>query len=213
MEIKAIDTRLLPHKRLPVKIIHVESPLLFWVQLQHNENNLNKLERELNLRMAERVALPFKWREIKLREAIVVKEEGYWRRGLITKINKPRDRIRISLGDIGLKIYRSIHEIYKLEDKFKELPWQAIACGLAHTGPRIPLPTWPYETRKLCKFLIKGNDGWIDIILPLWEGAALVRLGVKTTNFNAFYNFQEALIRIGHARRSKRMAEHVFPAV
>lgn len=122
MEIKAIDTRLLPHKRLPVKIAHVESPLLFWVQLQHNENNLTNLEKGLNLQMAGRVASHYEQRETKWREAIAVKEEGYWRRRLITKINKTRDMVQISLGDINQRIYRPAHEIYKLKDKFKELP-------------------------------------------------------------------------------------------
>ncbi|KAM0734038.1 hypothetical protein ACS0PU_012403 [Formica fusca] len=130
MEIKAINTRELPRERLPVLITHVESPLLFWVRLRRNESNLEKFEGDLNFQIAERIISPYESHEIKWGKTVAVKDEKIWRRGLITKIKKTKDLVEISLKDIGRKIYRPIHEVYKLEDRFKELPWPV-------------MPEWP----------------------------------------------------------------------
>ncbi|KAM0726739.1 hypothetical protein ACS0PU_006900 [Formica fusca] len=122
MEIKSIDTTQLACERLAVKITHVESPLLFWMRLRDNERDLENLEEDLNFQMTGCVNLPLESRKIKRRKAVAVKDDGFWHRGLITKITGTRDMVEVFLKDIGTKIILPIHEIYKLEDEFKELP-------------------------------------------------------------------------------------------
>jgi len=65
---------------------------------------------------------------------VVVKEGNGWRRGWLEKIGQASGMVRVRLGDHGWSTWRSMHETYHLEDRFRDLPWQAFAYGLAYTG-------------------------------------------------------------------------------
>jgi len=106
-----------------------------------------------------------------------------------------------------------MYEIYRLEDRFRELPWQAFACGLAYTGSPNNATTWPEKTRELCRLLAEGHTGWINIVLPLGRGFALVKLTIQGENNGETYNFRNILIKLGHAELSTRITRDVYPAV
>jgi len=135
MEPAAIDTESLTRSRLEVFILRVVSPLLFWVRLKNGDQNLQEMEEELALRMSRRskflICFP---EDIKLEMDVVVKEGNGWRRGWIEKISQASGMVRVRLGDHGWSTWRPMHETYHLEDRFRDLPWQAFACGLAYTG-------------------------------------------------------------------------------
>ncbi|XP_029674178.1 uncharacterized protein LOC115242210 [Formica exsecta] len=121
--------------------------------------------------------------------------------------------VKMCLGDYGREIWRPMHEIYYLEDRYKELPWQGIACGLAYTGCEGRGKIWPDKTNKLCQILAEGHKGWINIVQPIRRGAALVKLLVLGKNFGRSYDLRDTLIQLGHVRTSRKVTVDVFPAV
>lgn len=215
MEIQYINPDQLTRSRLEVKIIRTKSPLLFWVQLENSEKDLQELEEELDFRMQRRAKYLHIWPEqMRKNMDVAVKHNKTWRRGFINKINKNTLMVQVILGDWGQIIWRRMSEIYLLEDRFRELPWQAIACGLAYTGPAVDSTRWSTETRELCRLLLEEQKGWINIIHPLRNGAALVKLSIQTRNIEgAWYDFQDALIQLGHARLSHKITVDTYPAV
>lgn len=132
--------------------------------------------------------------------------------------------MRRALGDFDREIWHPICEIYYLEDRFRELPWQAIACGLAYTGSIGHITTWPEKTRELCQLLAENHKGWINIVQPFRKEAALVKLQiVKITttktlfttveNYDGTYNLRDVLVQLDHAQLSIKITVDVFPAV
>ena len=215
METQYINTDQLTRSRLEVKIVRAKSPLLFWVQLKNSERDLQELEEELNLRMYRRATYLHIWPE-QMKEGmdVAVQSNKSWRRGFINKMNKNTWMVQVSLGDWGRVIWRKMSEVYLLEDRFRELPWQTIVCGLAYTGPALDSTIWPTETRELCRLLLEEHKGWINIVHPLRDGAALVKLCMQTqTTENTSYNFRDALIRLGHARLADKVTVDTYPAV
>ncbi|EFN64225.1 hypothetical protein EAG_04533 [Camponotus floridanus] len=121
--------------------------------------------------------------------------------------------VKISLGDWGRSIWRRMCDVYLLEDRFKELSWQTITCGLVYTGPVQNVQTWPKETKDLCRLLLEGRKGWIHIVRPLSEGKALVKLNVEGIPPTTSYFLRDAHILLGHAQFSTSVAVNVIPTV
>lgn len=144
---------------------------------------------------------------------VAVKEGNGWRRGWVEKISRPSSMVRVRLGDHGWSIWRPMNEIYRLEDRFRELSWQAFACELAYTGSPTNATMWPEKTRELCRLLAEGRTGWINIVLPLGQGAALVKLVIQGEHHGGNYNFRDILIKLGHVELSTKVTRDVFPAV
>lgn len=48
----------------------------------------------------------------------------------------PDDNVEVFYGDYGDKRTISRQELYQLPQRFTELPFQAIECGLAYVQPR-----------------------------------------------------------------------------
>ncbi|KMQ84540.1 hypothetical protein RF55_17578 [Lasius niger] len=90
--------------------------------------------------------------------------------------------VQVSLGDWGRLLWKRTNEVYLLEERFRQLPWQGIICGLAYTGPVTDTSTWPKETNDLCRILLERQRGWIKIVHLLRKGAALVKLEVQQKN-------------------------------
>jgi len=65
-----------------------------------------------------------------------------WQRGIVTQLGEG-DMVTIALRDWGRAIQRPYHDIYILEDRFRELEWQAIPCGLGHIQPVGARTRWP----------------------------------------------------------------------
>lgn len=214
-----IDIEKLTRRRLEVKVLRVESPLLFWVRLKTGEKNLRELLGELQFHMSRRARFLSCWPDqIQEEEAIAIKEGGRWQRGLITRVNREKGRALVSLADWGQVTWRPFRDLYFLEERFMRLPWQAIACGLAHIAPPTPSKLWSSKTQALCRILAEGEEGWIQIKYPLWLGAALVELtiiGPKDDSkiFTKTTNLREALLRLGHVKEEKKITIDTFPAV
>ncbi|EFN68866.1 hypothetical protein EAG_04409 [Camponotus floridanus] len=210
MEIESIDTTYLRPGHQEVRIVCVESPLLFWVQLRSVEKLYEKLQNKLQIKMAANKKLMTNIRED---QAVSVMYNGLWHRGIITRVSRIIEAAEIFLKDIGRKICLPHNELYELDHEFRKLPWQAIMCGLAYTGSELPTPIWPEVNKNLARIIAEKNMEWINIVQPLWKGAALVNLQVQSINFDASYDFTEALIKLGIARHNKNIMEHVSPAV
>lgn len=215
MEIQYLDTDFLTRGRLEVTVVRAESPLLFWVQLKNSNRDLLEMEEELQLRMNKKAKhlyiLPENMKE---EMDVAVKDKGIWRRGFIKGIDKPTWMVQIVLGDWGRTTWHHANNVYYLEDRFKELPWQAMICGLAYTKAPANKTIWPKRTRQLCQLLLEKQQGWINIILPLRPGAALVKLHMETNSEpRGAYNVRDALIRIGHAELYTKVTADVEPAV
>lgn len=210
MEIESIDTTHLHLGHQEVRVVCVESPLLFWVQLRTDEKIYQKLQEKLQIKMAANKRFMTNIRED---QAVSVLYDKHWRRGLIIRVSGIVGAAEIFLKDIGRKICLPYNELYELDHEFRKLPWQAITCGLAYTGSEPPTLTWPEVNKNLAQIVAEGNKGWINIVQPLWKGAALVNLRLKSINFDATYDYKEALIKLGIARHSKNIMEHVSPAI
>jgi len=137
------------------------SPLRFWVQLQSNEEAFKKLQIKLKCKMAISKRI---MEIIEENQTVVVMYRKLWQRGLISGISKEKRIIQIHLKDIGKQIWLPSSKIYILEDEFKKLPWQAIACALAYTGSDPPASTWPNATKKFSCIIAEGCKGWIHVI-------------------------------------------------
>ncbi|CAL1685193.1 unnamed protein product [Lasius platythorax] len=215
MKIQFIDTNLLTRGRLEVAITRAESPLLFWVQLKSGWNDLMELEEALNLRMPQRSAhLHIGPENMKENMDVAVKDFRIWRRGFIKEINKTTLMVQVILGDWGRTTWCRMSDVYLLEDRFKNLSWQGIMCGLAHTGPPpTNITTWPEGTRNLCWMFLSQHDGWINIIHPLRKGAALVEIHVYTDKTEDIsFNFKDTLVRMGHVQLTSEVTVDVYPA-
>ena len=218
-ETSFVNTDKLSRRRHEVNILRVESPLLFWVQLRTGEDSLKGLLEELEIHMARKGKYLSLWpKQIKEEEIIAVKEKEKWQRGLIVRVDQTRGMALIALADLGRTTWKLFKDLYFLEERFKKLSWQAIACGLAHIAPPAPTDTWAAKTRTLCRLLAEGEKGWIRIKYPLWPGAALVDLTIIGPKNNSIIHktihLKEALIYLGHAREEKdKVTVDTFPAV
>jgi len=210
MEIESIDTTQLCSGHQEVRVVCVESPLLFWVQLRNNEKIFEKLQSKLQVKMTTNKKL---LTNIYEDQVVSVMHNKLWYRGIVTRVSRIIGAAEVSLKDIGRKLTLPHNELYELDNGFRNLPWQAIACSLAYTGSELPTSTWPEASKNLARLVAEGKKGWINIVQPLWKGAALVNLRLQSINFDASYDFKEALIKLEIARHSKNIMEHVSPAV
>jgi len=212
MEIESMNTRLLTRSPLAVKIIKVESPTRFWVQLKNSHEDFKEMLDDLARRLGRR-GRQLRQRPDHVREGelVAVKEDRGWQRGLVTRHNRDGTAL-IALRDWGRTIERSICEVYLLEDRFRELPWQGIPCGLAYTGP-ISGNTWSRKVRELTKLLLERQEGWITILGTLKDEAALVKVKVETEQKNNDINLKEILILLGYARDYEQIRVGAYPSV
>ncbi|XP_070150990.1 uncharacterized protein [Polyergus mexicanus] len=109
-------------------------------------------------------------------EPCAIRIKNIWQRGLIIKMNTAMFMMKISLRDWGMIVCRPMGQVYFLEDRFRELPWQSIKCGLA-LGSR---SKQSYEMAR--KNATAMQDSWrspkgVDAIIhPLGEREAMVKL-------------------------------------
>lgn len=213
LEIPTYNTRFLARCRLPVKIVKVDSPTLFWVQLHNNQEDFKEMLENLKRRMMRRSQnLRLRHDTLSLDEIVAVQEGRNWQRGIVTQIRGDATVV-ISLKDWGRTIERPCFETFILANQFRELEWQAIPCALAYTGPDPSQNMWPRRTKELTKFLIDRRDGWISIAGNLRGEAALVRLEIKNECGTEIKSLKNILIDLGHAKHSERILETVRPVV
>jgi len=148
---------------------------------------------------------------VKEGELVAVKEGRGWQRGLVARHNRDGTAL-ISLRDWGRTIERPICEVYLLEDRFREFPWQGIPCGLAYTGP-VSGNTWLRKVRELTKLLMDRQEGWIIILGSLKDEATLVKVKVQNEAKNNDINLKEILILLGYAQDYEQIRVGAYPSV
>ncbi|KYN17048.1 hypothetical protein ALC57_10685 [Trachymyrmex cornetzi] len=151
MEIEFINTTLLARSSMAMKVVKVDSsPMMFWVQLKTGSEDFQDLLEELTRRMTRKGhTLRHRPDHIVVGEVVTIRENRGWQRGIITDINGD-GTVAISLRDWGRNVERRLFEVHILEDRFCQLKWQGIPCGLAHTAP-FSGTSWPRRERDLTK--------------------------------------------------------------
>ena len=146
--------------------------------------------------------------DVRLDDMVVVQEGQRWHRGIVLQIQGD-GTVSIDLRDWGRLMERRYSEICILEDRFRELEWQAIPCALAHTGPLHLRNTWPRRARELIKFLIDRRETWINIIGDVEEEAAIVNVKIRTECGTEMKNVKDVLVDLGHTQHTEGMLELV----
>ena len=213
MEIATLNTRYLTRSPLKVRVIRVDSPTRFWVQLDNSKEDFKDLMEDLARRMTRRSRFPhYRVYDVRLDDLVVVQEGRRWHRGIVLQIQGD-GTVSIDLRDWGRLVERHYTEIYILEDRFCELEWQAISCALAHTGPLQLRITWPRRARELIKFLIDRREAWINIIGDVEEEAAIVNVKIRTECGTETKNVKDILVDLGHAQHTEGLLEPVDPSI
>lgn len=215
MEIQCINTRELARSPLTVKIIKVDSPTIFWVHLKHNRDDFQEMLEELTRRMT-RIGRILRHRpdHVVEGEIVAIKENRGWQRGIITAVHED-GTVTVSLRDWGRSVERPYFEIYILEDRFREMKWQGIPCGLAYTGP-FSGSSWSKKARDLTKFLINQQEGAISILGTIRDEAAFVKLKVRSGGDARHYheiNLKETLISLGYAEHADKLRTGTHPSI
>lgn len=197
MDIECIDTRFLTRGQLKVKVMKVNSPAFFWVQLENSREDLEELVEDLTRRMTRKARfLHLPPDHILPDEIVAIREGKAWQRGIVTRIERG-DKVTISLRDWGRTIQRPMFEIFTLEDRFRELPWQAIPCGLANIEPVGSRKRWPRRVIELTKTLLERREGWIRIQGSVGDEAAIVNYEPKRESDDELRDLKEMLVRMG----------------
>ncbi|KAG5335162.1 TDRKH protein, partial [Acromyrmex charruanus] len=179
MEIECINTKLLAQSSMTVKVVKVDSPTMFWVQLKTGSEDFQDLLEELIRRMTRRGhMLLHRPDHIVVGELVVIRENRGWQRGIVTDVNGD-GTVAISLRDWGRNVERRSFEVYILEDRFCQLEWQGIPCGLAHTAP-FSGSSWPRRARDLTRFLMSQQEGRMSILGTIKNEAALIKLEIRS---------------------------------
>ncbi|KAL6252036.1 hypothetical protein P5V15_015017 [Pogonomyrmex californicus] len=211
MESNVIDTSCLTRGRLDCKVLRMESPHLFWIRLKTGESSLKELMEELGFRMNRKSSTLICWPHlVKINLAVAIKEGDIWHRGIVTAVGRIQGIARVALRDEGREVWRRFNELYILEDRFQELPWQALTCGLAYTGPTVPTLVWSKKIRALCQILAEEQEGYLKIIHPLPHSSSWL---FHTKNGYMQLNLRDALVNLGYARIDKRIAVNIYPSV
>ncbi|KYM97834.1 hypothetical protein ALC62_11473 [Cyphomyrmex costatus] len=196
MDVRSINTVDLSRGSLHVRIIKVESPTLLKVHLYHAREYLEELLDDLTHRMTRKS------------QNLICN----WQRGVIINL-ADRTTATIALRDWGRVIRRPISEIYILEDKFRELNWQSIPCGLAHLCPVGSKSRWSRKSRALTKLLLGQREGWMRILEPIQNHAAVITLELKRESEDEMSSLKEMLIATGCAQHTDEKIVSAIPGI
>ncbi|EGI58069.1 hypothetical protein G5I_13861 [Acromyrmex echinatior] len=113
-----------------------------------------------------------------------------------------------------------------MEDRFCQLKWQGIPCGLAHTAP-FSGTSWPRKARDLTRFLINQQEGRMSILGIIKNETTLIKLEIRSgvtqwTPVKHSYNIEQILItvvtaflenarkcKLLHSDSAKRITQHI----
>ncbi|KYN06858.1 hypothetical protein ALC62_02242 [Cyphomyrmex costatus] len=204
MEVECVNTRLLARSPLTVTIVKVDSLSLFWAQLKTSNEDFRELLEDLTRRMTRKGhMLRLLPDHIIVGEAVAIREGRGWQRGVITDV------------DWGRSVERPCFEVYILEDRFRQMRWQGISCGLAYIAP-FSGSSWSRKAKDLTKFLINQQEGHISILRTVRDEGALVELKIRSGGNAREYheiNFKETLIKLGYARHSDKLRTGSHPFI
>ncbi|KAM0734509.1 hypothetical protein ACS0PU_011980 [Formica fusca] len=72
---------------------------------------------------------------------------------------------------------------------------------------------WPEKTRQLCKILTERQEGWMQIVHPLGDRTAMVKLMIYNEYTEGAHNLRDSLIQLGNARLTENITTDVYPTV
>ncbi|XP_028047214.1 tudor and KH domain-containing protein-like [Monomorium pharaonis] len=212
-QIRPLDTTFLTRGSLRVRILKVDSPTLFWVQIDHARKDLEELIDDLTGRMTRRGASLRLWlHHAFVGTVVAVKEGKKWQRGIITKIEEG-SQATVALRDWGRTIRRNLFDLYTLEERFCEKPWQAIPCGLGHVRPAGDRIRWSRRACELARLILEKRDGWMRIIQPIRDDAAIISLELKRETEDETRDVRQLFIQLGCAQAAKDPASPGLPGV
>ena len=120
MEIATLNTKYLTCSSLKVKVIRIDSPTLFWVQLDNSKEDFKDLMEDLARRITRSRFLHYRVYDVRLDDMVVVQEGRRWHRGIVLQIQGD-GTVSIGLRDWDRLMERRYSEICILEDRFREL--------------------------------------------------------------------------------------------
>ena len=124
-------------KTMSVLVSHVESPDLFYVQLQRQHQGMLNLIEELNEVYNDENAGIYTYYcpEVKTTCAALFDGDKKYYRALILKVEEKTTEVIVQFVDFGNK--QKVHNgnLRLLKDSFLKLPLQAFSCGLIHVDP------------------------------------------------------------------------------
>jgi len=118
------------------------------------------------------------WPDHVLPDELVAVRGKEWQRGIVLKLERG-NLVTVALRDWGRVIRRPVHDMYILENRFRELEWQAIPCGLAHIRHIGARSRWPRKAKELTRLLLEKREGWIRILGSIRDEAAIIALELK----------------------------------
>ncbi|EZA55729.1 hypothetical protein X777_04168 [Ooceraea biroi] len=149
--------------------------------------------------------------QVKVNQAIAIRDGIRWHRGCITGIEG--DMARIALKDWGRHILRPLHECHRLPLRFHELSWQAVACSLSRVSPMQPSGNWSFETRQMAKAIAEHQNGKIKIRKGDDNGA-FVDLIIDNHPDEGYYDVKDILIKMGYIQSApKSFKSEMYPGL
>lgn len=204
MQVECINTRLLSRGPLRVRVLKVETPTFFWIMLENGLGELTELIEDMSHRINRRAhLLHHRPDHVQPGELVAIREGRRWQRGIIERVSG--DTATILLRDWGQIVTRDLFECYTLEDRFREVHWKAIPCGLAYIKPIGSGIYWPDRVNVLTKHLIEGREGTIQIHGSHADEAAAVSFEAVRQSEDEINNLKDLLIRMGCAQPSDAM--------
>ncbi|XP_018376445.1 PREDICTED: uncharacterized protein LOC108769757 [Trachymyrmex cornetzi] len=147
-----------------------------------------------------------------LPDAYVAVQEGRtWQRGVIINL-EGKDTVTVALRDWGRVIRRPITDMYIL-DRFRELNWQDIPCGLAHLRPVGARSRWSRNSRALTRLLLGRREGWMQILESIEDYAAIITLELKRESEDETSSLKDLLISMGCALHTDAKAVPTIPGI
>lgn len=214
MEIPYIDISQLGHISVEVKIFRVISPSYFWAQLCCSKDEFFLLMEGIQRQMREHGnELTFWPEEVREGDICCVDiDEGVWQRGVVLK-DLGGGSILVELKDWGTIMFRKKYHVYRLEEKFRELPWQGIPCGLAYTAPSTLAPYWPKKANTLMKLCCEGRKVTMRIqgCGGVQNREAYVDLKVKMENDGDVTHMRSLLKSFGYGRDVVQLKPNTQP--
>ncbi|XP_024882294.1 uncharacterized protein LOC112461321 [Temnothorax curvispinosus] len=133
---------------------------------------------------------------------VAVREGRRWQRGFVLQVERG-DRVTVALRDWGRAVQRPMIEVYILEDRFRQLEWQAIPCGLGHIRPLEGRMRWTRRSIALTKRLVEKREGWIEIRRPVKDEAAIINFRARPESENETRDLAELLVQMGCTQHSE----------
>lgn len=177
MEIKSIDALLLTRGPLAIRVVEVESPGRFWIQVENGREALKKLQEDLEYKMGKKRSMIWP-HHVRTGTIVAVKRNGRWERGVVGAIRG--QQVTVELKDWGRMMTTSAGNLYHLPRMFYDFPWCAFPCSLGNTYPNGNHATWAAAACHFMQTTTMGSKGWIRIQGAEEDGTAMVQMTIET---------------------------------